>query len=268
MDSEPMLVDEPRTLVPDEVLATWKTLATVMARFRRLSQQAEKATQRWDLRLLRQRVPEVAQAASEVEAAARAAEAALAGFSAADSTPAAAQYAEEIARAASQLRLPLQGAFPEYEAFPLKVTVDLVGEQATIGRRRTTTLEPLALMREVQARHQALHRSNFNAKRFMRALVEAYDLLKRAGKAKGMDVPLLAIYEMLTLRGGAGEYTRAEFAFDIYRLRRESDMMYDGRRRLSFLNGRTGNFPVPNAKGGVDPLSALSIAEVEVSDGQ
>jgi hypothetical protein len=263
-----MVAEEPTTLVPDEVLASWRALVANMVRFRRLSLQVEKATQRWDLRLLRQRMPEVAQAIGEIEAAARATEAALAGFSAAESTAAAAGFAAEIARAASQLRLPLQGDFPEYEAFPLKIAVDLVAEQATIGRRKTTTLEPLALMREVQARHQALHRSNFNAKRFMRSLVEAYDLLKQAGKAKGMDVSLSAVYELLTLRGGTGDYTKEEFAFDIYRLRRESDMVYDSHRRLSFLNGRSGNFPVPNAKGGVDPLSMLSIAEVEGSDGQ
>ena len=262
---ERTLLDNPTALVPDEVVESWKRLIGSVAKFRRLSQQVEKATQRWDFRLLRQRVPEVALAAADVEAAARSAEAALATWNTTDASSAVSGYAEEIERAAAQLRLPLQGEFPDYEAFPLKVTVDLLNEQVTISRRKTTTLEPTALMREVQARHQALHRSSFNARRFMHALVEAYDLLKEAGRAKLMDVSLLAIYDMLTLRSGTGDYTKAEFAFDIYRLRRESDMLYDG-RQLSFLNGRKGNIPVPSAKGGVDLLGILRLVEVAGSD--
>ncbi len=259
---EAMLQEDPRMLLPDDVLDSWKRLDAAVARFRRLSQQVTKAAGRWDLRLLRQRLPEVIQLAEEVTAAARTADSALAAWNA-GSTPSAAQvYAADLQRAATQLRLPLQGDFPDYEVFPLKVSLDLPGEQATIGRRRTTTLEPLALMREVQVRHQALHRSSFNANRFMKALTSAHDLQRRAGRAKGMDVSLQAIYEVLTMRTGTGDYTKNEFAFDIYRLRRESDMVFD-HKRLSFLNGRSGNFAVPNSKGGTDPLAILRLTEVE-----
>ncbi len=249
-------------LLPDDVLDSWKKLDSAVARFRRLSQQVTKAAGRWDLRLLRQRLPETIQLAAEVTAAAEAADAALAAWSAGSAPSAIASYAAELKRAAAQLRLPLQGDFPDYEVFPLKVSLDLQGEQAAIGRRRTTTLEPLALMREVQARHQALHRSSFNANRFMKALTSAHDLLHEAGRAKGMDVSLGAIYEVLTMRSGTGDYTKNEFAFDIYRLRRESNMVYN-HKQLSFLNGRSGNFAVPNSKGGSDPLGILRLAEVE-----
>jgi hypothetical protein len=259
---EALLQEDTRMLLPDDVLDSWKKLDSAVARFRRLSQQVTKAAGRWDLRLLRQRLPETIQLAAEVTAAAEAADAALAAWSAGSAPSAIASYAAELKRAAAQLRLPLQGDFPDYEVFPLKVSLDLQGEQAAIGRRRTTTLEPLALMREVQARHQALHRSSFNANRFMKALTSAHDLLHEAGRAKGMDVSLGAIYEVLTMRSGTGDYTKNEFAFDIYRLRRESNMVYD-HKQLSFLNGRGGNFAVPNSKGGTDPLGILRLAEVE-----
>jgi len=257
-----MLQENAGTLLPQDVLDSWKKLDTSAARFRRLSAQVSKAAGRWDLRLLRQRLAELAGLAEDAKAAAEAADAALAAWSAESLSSTVAAYAADLERAAAQLRLPLQGVFPDYEVFPLKLSLDLPGEQATISRRKTTTLEPLSLMREVQARHQALHRSTFNAKRFMKALTAAHRLQSDAGRAIGMDVSLTAIYEVLTMRTGPGDYTKSEFAFDIYRLRRESDMVYD-HKQLSFLNGRSGNIPVPNAKGGTDALGILRLAEVE-----
>lgn len=259
---EETLTVEQGALLPDEMLESWKEFASAAGRLQRISRQIGKAAERWDLRLLRQRLPEAAQLAQDVAAAAQRADVLLSGWTAQDAPAGLGAYAEAIERAAQQLRLPLQGAFPEYEVFPLKIALDLSSEQATVSRRRTSTLEPQALLREVQARHQALHRSSFNQNRFMKALTAAHKLLRQAGGSKSMDVSLLAIHEVLTMRSGAGDYTKSEFAFDIYRLRRESDMVYD-HQKLSFLNGRSGNLAVPNAKGGTDALGILRLVKVE-----
>ena len=262
MLDETLIEEKNGPLLPEDVLESWKKLETAAARLGRLSRQVNKAAGHWDLRLLRQRLPEVAQLAADVATAAQQADSLLTGWNAGAAASGAAAYAADLERAAAQLRLPLQGEFPEYEVFPLKLSLDLPSEQATIGKRKTTTLDPQALMREVQARHQALHRSSFNANRFMKALTSVHALLREAGKAKNMDVSLLAIYEVLTLRSGTGDYTKNEFTFDIYRLRRESSMVYD-HKQLSFLNGRSGNLAVPNSKGGTDALGILRLVEVE-----
>ncbi len=259
---EILLEDELKTLLPDAIQESWREFAGQAAKLQRLSRQIAKAAERWDLRFLRQRLPEAAQLAGTVAAAADRADARLRDWRAADSAAGVQAYAEAIEQAAQQMRLPLQGSFPDYEVFPLKLSLDLSAEQATVSRRRTSTLEPRALMAEVQARHQALHRSSFNQERFMKALTSAHALLREAGRAKNMDVPLLGIYGVLTMRSGTADYTKSEFAFDIYRLRRESNMVYD-HHQLSFLNARSGNLPVPNAKGGTDALGLLRLVKVE-----
>lgn len=265
LDSDASLVDEARGLVPPDVLESWKQLTGKLARLRRLAQQVEKAAQRWDVRQLRQRLPELSAATAETTVEVRSAEAALAEWSPAQSAQSVAAYAEDLARTAVQLKLSLSGEFPEYEAFPLAVRVDLAAEHVAIGRRRVSGLEPSALLREVQRSHQALHRSSFNARRFMQSLASAHELLKKSGAAKGNAVPLSDIYDLLTLRSGSSAYTRQEFAFDIYRLRRESDLLY-GRYQISFQHARRGGIPVPNAQGGVELFGALELWEVEGSD--
>ncbi|MDA8344172.1 MAG: hypothetical protein M0Z66_01680 [Thermaerobacter sp.] len=264
MEAE-MDLDKQTALVPVDMQETWKTLGRALAKERRLSQQVMKASERWDLRQLRQRLPELEAAAAEVAASAQNAERLLADWSAAASSDGVSSYAVALEQAVRQSRLPLNGEFPEYEVFPLALRLDLSGEQATIGRRKTSTLEPSALAREVQRLYQALHSSSFNARRFIEALVESHELLKASGKAKGRAVQLSQIYGLLTLRTGSAGYTKQEFAFDIYRLRRESDLVHAG-KRLAFQHAKNGGTAVPNAQGGVDMFGTLEVWEVEGSE--
>lgn len=261
VDAELDIAHEQAALVPANLISSWRTLAKTLARMRRLSQQVVRASERWDLRQIRQRLPELQAAVAEVSSSVRDAEELLADWSATASVEGVASYAASFERAARQLRLPLSGEFPEYEVFPLTVRLDLAGEQATIGRRKTSTLEPSALVREVQRQHQAVHSSSFNGRRFIQSLVMAHELLKASGKAKGRAVQLSEIYRLFTLRTGNAGYSKQEFAFDIYRLRRESDLLYEG-QRLSFEHAKSGGIPVPNAQGGVEMFGTLEVWEV------
>lgn len=265
LDVEAVRDDEQSALMPQEIVDSWKELSSKLARLRRVAQQVDKASGRWDLRQLRQRLPELSQAAADAAGSAREADLLLSAWTTPEAGAAIAAYAAEIERAARQARLPLTGDFPEYEAFPLTIRVDLPGEQVLVGRRRLGTLEPAALVRELQRQFQAVHSSSFNARRFMQSLVRSYDLLIGSGSAKGRGVQLLDIYGVLTLRTGTAGYSRQEFAFDIFRLRRESDLTFEG-RRLAFMNARRGGIPVPSAQGKVEMFGTLEVREVEGLD--
>ena len=252
-------------LVPTQLLDSWRSLDKTLAKVRKLSQQVSKATEQWDIRQLRQRLPELGSAIADASSVVLSAQEQLELWSPTSSTEAVAAYAAALERAARQLKLPLSGEFPEYEVFPLTVRLDLAGESATVARRKTTVLEPSALLRHVQRQHQAVHSSAFNANRFMQSLVAAHTLLKDSGKAKGHGVLLTEIYRLLTIRTGSAGYSKQEFAFDIFRLRRESDLVYEG-QRLTFMHPKSGGIPVPNSQGGVEMFGTLELWGVTASE--
>ena len=73
----------------------------------------------------------------------------------------------------------------------------------------------------------------------------------------GAPVPLVAIYRLLSARTGTAGYTLPEFAFDIYRLRRSSELVVKD-RTLEFTHGKTGTtIAVPRSQGGAELFTAL-----------
>jgi len=156
--------------------------------------------------------------------------------------------------------LAFEGAYPEYEVFPLLVRVNPEGEWVRIGRKTVQTLDPRTVVRAVEREHRRLHRSAFNANRFLGAVATCYDALSR-GQA-GAAVALIDIYGLLSARTGPAGYTRQEFAFDIFRVRRQSDLVVDG-RRLAFVHGKKGTkIAVPRAQGGVEEFTAAIMTPV------
>lgn len=169
-------------------------------------------------------------------------------------------YAERLESEFRHLNLEFDGQFPEYELFPLTVRVQPEHETVRIGRKTVQTLDPHAVARLVQTEQRRLHRSSFNADRFLRALSLCYDALSRG--QLGTTVALIEVYRLLSARTGAAGYTRQEFAFDIYRVRRQSELVVDG-RKVEFVHGKKGaRISVPRSQGGVEEFTGLVMTQV------
>ncbi len=206
-----------------------------------------------DLTALRARVPALPEILEATRRAVDDAQAALTATPA--GTALGSDYPERLEAEFGRLGVPFEGAFPEYQVFPFTVRVNVEGESVRIGRRTLSTLAPAAVALAVQKEHRRLHGSSFNATRFLEALSRCYDAL--SGRELGAPVPLVAIYRLLSARTGTAGYTLPEFAFDIYRLRRSSELVVKD-RTLEFTHGKTGTtIAVPRSQGGAELFTAL-----------
>lgn len=217
-----------------------------------------RAREEYDLAALRTRLPALPEVLGAVVEAAddarRALEATPPGTALGPDYPAALEA--ELRR----LGLGFEGEFPDYEIFPLTLRVNAEAETVRIGRRTLQALDARAVARAVQREHRRLHASNFNAGRFFDALSLCYDAL--SGGDLGATVPLAAVYRLLSARTGSAGYTRQEFGFDIYRLRRQADQL-DKPRQVEFSHGKSGHrFPVPRAQGGTELFGAMVMRRV------
>lgn len=170
------------------------------------------------------------------------------------------EYVREFEAACLAEKVPLSGEFPTYEAFPVEVRFHLDERVVLVNNRTVPLLRPSVVVAYIRRVRDRLHAETFHARRFRQALLRAYDLLSGAPRA---PVPLRAIHELLSLRqgGGASGYSLRQFAFDIYRVRQES--LVEGKRRLSFIHGRSPRnaVVVPVGGGETENLVALQVQE-------
>jgi hypothetical protein len=176
-------------------------------------------------------------------------------------------YASAFQRAVERAGVALEGAFPRYQAFPIAIEIDLTQEQAMVNRRRVHTLDPATLAAAVVREYRRVHAGSFNAQRFMRALVTAYDLLLATQPERQIavqQVPLRRIYDLLVLRSGSADYSLTAFAFDLYRLRNTTDLTYEQRKLyFGYTRRQTGGIPVPTSPGHYENLAVLEVSPLE-----
>lgn len=262
-----------------EITARAKRAAALSVQAARLTKQIQRAADDVDLHLLRQRVADAATRAQEAADVLGEMREAVAGFAvvreqAATGVAATSpglldeDYARAFERACAAEAVPLEGSYPDYRVFPFDVRLRLREERAIIGKRSWWALRPDVLVRAIKAERDRLMGAAFAAERFGAALVRAYDLLlpevqQRSGPA-AKQVALrdaLALLQMGTF--GRHNYTRDEFAFDLYRYR-QTPMTAGGRRvALGDMRNAGSGFEVPNARGGRDRLTGLLVAPVE-----
>jgi hypothetical protein len=169
-----------------------------------------------------------------------------------------------------EAKVAVEGEFPAYRVFPIDIRVDLAHDQVIVNKRVVRTLHPGAVVQRIVREIERLHGERFNANQFMQALIRAYDLLAyealNAGRKKEetKHQPLKRIYDILALRTGASGYTQSQFAFDIFRLRREADLVANGRHLLFSTTRQAGfkGFEIPKAAGQPETLASLEIAPV------
>ncbi len=127
-------------------------------------------------------------------------------------------YAKELLATASELGVAMFEADDRLLCYPSVVRV-LPGELAIeIDRRRVRGLRPTVVLAQLQRAQNAGAR--FKPEPFLASLLAAYDLvIARQGKPVGAVAKLLDVYAVLTLLPGqAREYTKPEFARDLYLL--------------------------------------------------
>ncbi|MBE3584404.1 MAG: hypothetical protein IMX01_09875 [Limnochordaceae bacterium] len=166
-------------------------------------------------------------------------------------------YARAFEAACRAESLAVDGRFPEYVAFPFSVQFHLEDGYVLVNRHKVNILRPVALAKFIRDELDRRERSSFNAARFRQALIRAHELL--SGKDPNRPVSLREIHHLLSLREGSGAagYSIYQFAFDIYRVRK--DGLTEGRCHLAFIQGRRSTVTVPTSNGGKENLTALQL---------
>jgi hypothetical protein len=184
------------------------------------------------VRELRRALDAAAQLAGELAVAAREARAAHHFDEAAHL--ASGEYAKELLAAAAERGLSMYEEDERLLCYPSIVRV-LPGDAAVeIDRRRERRIRPSVLIGLLAARQQ--RPPKFRHDQFLESLARGYDLVvARAGKKPGAIVRLVEIWTVLTLLPGqAKEYTRPEFARDLYLLDRNGARQAKDGRVLRF----------------------------------
>ena len=221
-----------------------------------------------DLRALRGGLADWSQGLRALADRVSLAEQALSGYTVPSEDPEfLSRYAETIEQHVARADILLEGRFPQYVAFPIEITIDLGRELARVNNRQVNVLDPKALSDTIISEYKKIHAASFNSQRFMRALSTAYDLMsnvRRGSATAAGQKPLKKIHELLTIRTGPSAYNLRQFAFDIYKLRSSTDLIYSG-RRLSFVNTRRASdvVPVPTSPGHYENLGYLEMVPVE-----
>ncbi|MFN2477553.1 MAG: hypothetical protein ABR615_00025 [Pseudonocardiaceae bacterium] len=141
-------------------------------------------------------------------------------------------YAKELLTAAEAADVAMFADDDRLLCYPSIVRV-LPGEAALeIDRKRARGIRPSVVVAQLAKAQRAGPR--FKPAPFLASLVSAYDLVvARQGKVTGAVVRLLDIYSALTLLPGQSrDYTRAEFARDLYLLDQSGETAGPGGQRL------------------------------------
>ena len=151
-------------------------------------------------------------------------------------------YASELQRVASEQGLNIYERDGRLIASPSIVRILPADKAVRIDRKQSSTLRPSALVGLLVANQNKP--SKYRSDRFLESLHEVYRELIREDSSDrmlkvpvGRVIPLLRVYNMLTsLPGAALEYTRTDFARDLYLL--------DTSGLTKTRNGATASFHV------------------------
>ena len=183
-------------------------------------------------------------------------------------------YAEALERELKAAGVPVTGAFPQYmmPPFKLSVSIDNLEVRLSMGRKneRTTELEPEILAQWVATRYKKVISRRFNANAFLKDLLEAYRIANRlnyreATLTYGRAVPLMELYDILTLRAGVRqEYPSQFFIYDLSLLK-ESGITKTDRFSFEFGTARDQKkaIVVVDNRGREDRISSLTVHELE-----
>ena len=147
-------------------------------------------------------------------------------------------YLKELLQEADRAGLKLFERDGRLYCFPMLLTLSAKDMAVMVDRKPERRLRPRELVRVLLERQKRPQR--FNEQKLLDTLFDAYSRLDRRllrdwtpeVRGNGPVVPLIQIYELLTLLPGSErEYPKEEFARDIHLLDRQPDLRTkDGRR--------------------------------------
>jgi hypothetical protein len=146
-------------------------------------------------------------------------------------------FAQEVLNTAEKMGLMMFERDDRLFCYPALLRVIPAEETVSIDRKRENRLRPSVLVKLLKQRQEKPPR--FRSESFLNAIFEAYSRIieERGDKSPELApiVPLLDVYRLLTLLPGqAREYSRQEFARDIYLLHRGDVTTTRSGDRISF----------------------------------
>lgn len=134
-------------------------------------------------------------------------------------------------------------------SYPALVQVVAADTTVLIDKRKERRVRPSVLVRTLQALQSKPPK--FKAEAFLESLATAYDLVVAKTARRGATVKLVDVYQVLTvLPGAAREYTKQEFARDLYLL--------DQAATTTTRDGRTLHLPASALTRGSGVLTTVT----------
>lgn len=143
------------------------------------------------------------------------------------------EYTKELLAAAVEAGVAAFESDERILSYPVVVAVSPADTTVAIDKKRERRIRPSVVVRQLAALQE--RPPKFKPEAFLASLVAAYDLVVSArGGRPGAAVKLAEVHAVLTLMPGAArDYTRQEFARDIYLLDQSSVVDAKDGRRLS-----------------------------------
>jgi hypothetical protein len=180
-----------------------------------------------------------------------------------------ADYPAEVEAALEAVGIPYRGEFPSYEFPPFKLTFNLDQGyvRLSMGRKsqQTKAFAPDPLARWVEGQYRKVIDSKFDATRFCRELLSAYEVMNLASvKQKqvlwGHPIPLKDIYRILTVKQSARQdYPEPLFTFDLARLKESPEIRYEEYLFDLQPSRELPSFVLINSQGQESRVSTLAI---------
>lgn len=199
-----------------------------------------------------------------------------AGFQAEQAYVYSADYPPQLEAALQAAEIPFKGEFPNYEFPPFKLSfnLDLGTVRLALGRRsqQTRAFAPDSVAEWVAGQYRRVVESKFDADRFCKELLFAYELLNRLVMKQDHvtwehPIPLKEIYRILTVKQSAKQdYPEAMFIFDLARLKEQMTITYNGYTfELVPTREQANSYLLTNRQGQESRVSTLNIYQTEKS---
>jgi hypothetical protein len=181
-------------------------------------------------------------------------------------------YPQAIEQALKDAGVPIKGEYPVYEFPPFKLTFTSDTIRLGMGRRsqQIRAFAPDQVAAWVAREYRRVIDSKFDANRFCRELLSAYELLNQLSvKADqtlwGHSIPLKDIYRLLTLRQSSRQdYPEPLFTYDLARLKEQPEIFYESYQfELAPSRNQASSFLLVNSRGQESRVSNLVIYQKE-----
>ncbi|CAI8018960.1 hypothetical protein GBAR_LOCUS11443 [Geodia barretti] len=177
-------------------------------------------------------------------------------------------FAAELLQVAAQKGLDIREHDQRLIAHPSIVSVSPAGRAVRVDKKQVSTVRPSHLVSLLLANQEKPAR--FNGRNVLEAIYKAYQMLAGTGaplrRTEGRQlpaIPLANIYESLTLMPGSGrEYSRTDFARDLYRLDTDGPQETRSGAQLRFHSGRQSNIAFVDPGGHLVTYHSVAFSEV------